>query len=150
MCWESDTKKKHIAKEKIPIFKIGYLRDNKIYSLYYDFIYELNKQYNVNSIECDTIINIFQSCIYSIKNGFHSYDIDCTININFQDIYGCFRPILNIKNKDIILDTVYNDTIEDLIKINGYIPKGSIYFINKNKEIASNSIVLTDYSKIMI
>ena len=124
MCWIGNTKDKKIAEKNIPIIKICFKKAGKIISLIYNFEYVLNKVYTTK------LITEFPS---TINHGFHSYAKECELQ-NFVYIY----------NDNLYLVSRYIP----IYLVNGYIPKGSIYYINTHYEIVSNSIVLTKCHKL--
>ena len=134
MCWISNIPvRENIAKEDIPIFKVCLYLNNNIVSYYRNFIYILDRIYNTN-------IRFVSK--QAIVNGFHSYSSKhCQIKITLSNILS----ILN-KNRNLKLDDfIYHNNI---IRVNGIIPKGSKYYLNDKGEYVSNSIKLLGYENI--
>lgn len=115
MCWCSNKKiSPKISKKDISVFKICKKSyDNKhVESKYQHFTYELGKLYTEN-------VNPYISYEGNqvIIEAFHSYDI-------------CLKTMSGIMKSF------------DEIIVEGIIPKGATYYLNKFGEIASNQIIL--------
>ena len=118
MCLLTNNTHKYIAEKDIVCYKIVYLRDNKIISYWYDFIYELNRKYTTQVLQ-----PIFtKKGNICIEKGFHSY-----------------------RNLGIAKDYIYYDMFNLLpeIIVKCIVPKGSEYYIN-NKEMVSNQIIIVE------
>lgn len=136
MCWASKTLTMHISDGKVKVFKVCTLNNNGEISGYYYkwFKYVLNQEYQTN-------INI-HSTIYSIENqthigneGFHSYSAkECLLETNNEgfDVYN---------KKTNFLITGYN-SYTNIVVVEGYLPKGTTYYINQDGEIISDRIIL--------
>lgn len=143
MCWQSNSIEQLISDGKFKIFKICQIKsDSIIRSYYFDkFKYDLNKQYKTDIVikkkEDFSKRSLFLNnpSEYYGFNGFHSY-------LNTCKCYEFGGVLLVYDTPEIILDE-YSKEHYNLIMVEGYIPEGSIYCINKHKEIISNSIVLT-------
>ena len=118
MCLLTNNLHKYIAEKDIVCYKIVNLRDNKIISYWYDFIYELNRKYTTQVLQP---IFTKKGNIY-IEKGFHSY-----------------------RNLGIAKDYIYYDMFNLLpeIIVKCIVPKGSEYYIN-NKEMVSNQIIIVE------
>lgn len=131
MCWKSKEFKPLVSDGNVKIKKVCLLYNGNIHGYYYhNFIYELNKEYQTNvSLLLDT------DNFYSGSVGFHSY------------LYKEVSLIPNRYTLDAYLGTyfitAYSKT-SDVVIVEGYIPKGATYYINENKEIISDRIVLTN------
>lgn len=118
MCLLTNNTHKYIAEKDIVCYKIVNLRDNKIISYWYDFIYELNRKYTTQVLQ-----PIFtKKGNICIKKGFHSY-----------------------RNLGIAKDYIYYDMFSLLpeIIVKCIVPKGSEYYIN-SKEMVSNQIIIVE------
>lgn len=143
MCWVSEIElEAQIAKEDIPIFKICKVETTgTVISLYRDFIYELGKTYSdKESLRKLITVNGSQT----ISEGFHSYSpLTC-----YTEIHQ-INPIsymIYVKYKHIVMDRILGlNNIINIIKVNGIIPKDSIYYLNNKGEYVSNSIKLLNY-----
>ena len=143
MCWVSSTMQKHTALHKIPVCKICHLVIEEGYviqSMYYSHKYKLNKLYKqqVPIVERATFGER-----YIINEGFHSYSKDVTIGKQIDGLEGTCICI-SYKGNELDWFRAYNS----LIKVNGYIPEGSVYFVNDIGEYVSEALVLTDYEVI--
>jgi len=139
MCWESiHTPILSIAEERVPIFKITH---KGLISYYQNFQYELNKEYSMK-LESPIIesYNSSTSLIHCrIFKGFHSYSPQ-KIKI-FPTYINEFMVIVN----HTVLEVYDNDTT---IKVDGYLPIGTKYYINELGEIVSDKIVLTKTERV--
>lgn len=138
MCW-STTKRKHIrahtADENVPIFKICNMPSPLEICAYYMYTrYHLCTLYEIPEIEVEraerTDTGEFQ---YEIHKGFHSYSDECKAFYNL--VYNCIIVMTPCTNVHYFSS--------DVVLVEGYIPKGSIYYKNSRGEIVSNKIVLT-------
>lgn len=140
MCWVSEIElEAQIAKEDIPIFKICKVATTEtVISFYRNFVYELGKTYSdKESLRKLITVNGSQT----ISEGFHSYSpLTC-----YTEIHQ-INPIsymIYIKYKHIVIDGILG--LSNIIKVNGIIPKDSIYYLNNKGEYVSNSIKLLNY-----
>lgn len=118
MCLITNNLHKYIAEKDIVCYKIVNLRDNKIISYWYDFIYELNKKYTIPVLQ-----PIFRkNGNIRIEKGFHSYR-----NLYIAKYYICYD--------------MFNLLPEIIVKC--IVPKGSEYYIN-SKEMVSNQIIIVE------
>lgn len=146
MCWLSTNNIMHIASEDIPISKLCILdrATNTIHSIYYcSNIYELGTLYKQDtpSVSESLLYNRALCCYqYVILKGFHSYDISMNVILKRKE-YG---TVLTVQINYNTLD--WFQYSKDIIRVNGYIPKGTAYFVNENKEYVSEAIVLTEIS----
>lgn len=140
MCWVSEIElEAQIAKEDIPIFKICKVATTEtVISFYEKFVYELGKTYSdKESLHKLITVNGFQI----INEGFHSYSpLMCYTEIH--QINPIFYMIY-IKYKHIVIDEIFG--LSNIIKVNGIIPKDSIYYLNNKGEYVSDSIKLLNY-----
>ena len=136
MCWltyKEENNECKVATEDIPIYKILYTTLQSIYRFHE---YSLNKVYNLvmakRAYEIPSKIN---GSSYSITFGFHSYSSEMTY------IRRCSKQVFWVcESKGTRLDTFASN----MIRVNGFIPKGSHYFLNEKGEYVSDSIVLTE------
>lgn len=109
-------KSKQIAKENITCYKVVHLINNKIFSLYFDFKYSLNKLYKIQDMFTYGIGN--HTCV---EKAFHSYK-------SFK---------IAIENRDLRWDSFdYNCAI-----IECTIPKDAEYYASR-EAFASNRIII--------
>ena len=137
MCWESNKLKIKTAKKNIPVYKIVRIKDdNKIYSYYIPFIYELGVTYKG---DMKFEISGVNGRIYG-TNGFHSYS--CKTHYKEQD-----ETIVIFKKKPFSTYTI--DTYcrsRRVLLAYCHIPKGAKYVINKNGKMMSSEIVIDKVS----
>lgn len=141
MCWKTN---KDIflqsikTKGDIPIFKICRYIRNKDYilSFHQDFLYNLNKVYTLEDSDMSLVLPTvnWTTTIASIYEGFHSYITDCKL---YDNLVGHVY-VMGINAERI---GCYPES--QVVKVFGYIPKGSTYYINEKGECVSNSICLT-------
>lgn len=146
MCWKTN---KNIflqpikTKGDIPVFKICMpTRDeNCIISFHQVFPYKLNEVYTLENQDMTLILPTvdWTTTIASIYEGFHSYITDCKI---YDNLVGHIY-IMGINAERI---GCYGKS--QVVKVFGYIPKGSTYYINEKGECVSNSICLTKIKKL--
>lgn len=134
MCWITFDKplKKSIAEKDIPIFKVctksaRFL--NTVRSYFKDYYYQLGIVY-----ELSCIIPIEINDHFEIDEGFHSYLASCIFK------HDVFDNIWIISTRSMRYVCSYESRG---IKVSGYIPKGSEYYVNEDGECVSNSICLT-------
>lgn len=134
MCWMTYDKplKKSIAKENVPIFKVctkSIRFSNTVESYFRDYHYQLGIVYESSNITPNEV-----NCHFEINEGFHSYLTGCTYRHDVFDNIWVLSASL----------TRYIGSYESrAIKVSGYIPKGSEYYVNEDGECVSNSICLT-------
>lgn len=141
MCWVTfKTANKLIAKEDIPVFKVcvesSRISDGTVvYSYFKYYPYDINKVYNL----------IGQILLYpgpgniNIYYGYHSYlETECKF-----EKYPLFNRWV-VRDKDSRYICCYEHFA---LKVSGYIPKGSEYYVNEQGECVSNSICLTKIFK---
>lgn len=141
MCWTTfKTANKLIAEKDIPIFKVcvesSRISDGTVvYSYFKHYDYDLNKVYKLDG---QLSLNIRPSAI-DIHQGYHSYlETECKFERH------------SVFNQWIVLDkdSRYVCTYEGhSVRVSGYIPKGSEYYVNEYGECVSNSICLTKIFK---
>lgn len=145
MCWLSDKKELTVAKvagRNIPIFKICYIgSEGRISSVYLNMPYELKKRYT--RLPLKVVENAVYGFRYSINEGFHSYSPKTTVrrekDRNFHYL------IINSRNGE-FLDAFNRG---EVVRVNGYIPKGAEYVFNEFGEYVSTEIVLTEIENII-
>lgn len=147
MCWTSETKPLiKTAEENIPIFKMCVYYSNYAVGAYYrKHKYELKREY-----VCDDAFNEeperrnYPSGMleYLIRKGFHSYDPN-TVNVKNGEYYATYHVREGIK-QCIGAYPKYYLADRRLVRVNGYIPKGTRYYLNEKGEYVSEGIVLTD------
>ena len=135
---------KRVAKRHIPIIKYCYMSVGGIHSWYRGKKYILNTEYEVylEQVPKDTPYGD-----YFLEIGLHSYSRNVVHNIQYISLYN--REVVFISYKTKPLDTLKNYTMGIIVKVYGYIPKGSEYFKNDRGEYISNRIVLTNYEEIV-
>lgn len=131
MCWISEEiPKRQIADNDIPVFKMlrkGHF-DGIFVSPYFGFIYAVGKVYSKkNPI---TIVGGITN--FMIKEGYHSYSSKTVIVYNRSAVYSTDNGKV-----DILLDCY-----EECTEVSGYIPRGSVYYLNNQGEYVSDKIVL--------
>lgn len=143
MCWTTSIRPQiKIATENIPVYKIvdkkgGFWFWSTFSSYYYGFIYKLHKRYS----EKIGGIRDLRTGVYAIDKGIHSYHN--TLTSISTSKYGD-RWIRSFNGE--ILDNYCR--FGNVVRVQGYIPKGSKYYLNENGECISEQIVLTKYNKI--
>ena len=137
MCWTNNFKIAVCTADKdIPIFKICHYLDNTSLCSYYSYFeYELNKVYKLEE-KLSLYYNDYMMQ-YEISKGFHSYDKSCSVNKkpSALTIVSYYRDLLDNYNPH-------------CVKVRGYIPKGSHYYLNTIGEYVSDSICLTKIEKL--
>ena len=138
MCWVSDVAVPRIAEEDVEIFKICESYELDVVESYYMLsYYTLNEVYKLAS----PIVVEFKEDIlpnkFAINRGFHSYIKECVVRT--FSIYKSLEVQYNGRCIE-----AYNDYV---IKVKGYIPKGTKYYINNNGECVSEAICLTEICK---
>lgn len=151
MCWISYKPwQQEVATRDIECFKICELIDNKIYSLYQGFEYQLNTTYKAKLIFSKSIVVKTGKVIsYEITEGIHSYSTECKLKRAFaSDTEECKVAFLNIIKNEFFLDSICLNLHPNAVLVKCIIPEGSIYFINEDDEIVSNQIILTKIAKV--
>lgn len=144
MCWQSNTAKKHISDGKVKVFKVCIINPkDEIRSYYFSaFKYELDKQYKQDIV-------LYMKDDLGMKNranqpkylgfkGFHSYLDGCALIKEKNLLFVRPTP------KSRLSIGLYDMDTYCLAIVEGYIPEGVAYYINRHKEIISESIVLTN------
>ena len=120
MCWKSKIKPElQTAKEDIVVYKVAFLKETGIESLFQRFHYKLGCVYKMPEL-----ILLKQDC-YRVEEGFHSYNTHRAARKVHLD-YTIF----------------YSKGAEGHI-LKCIIPKGSKYYKNA-KEIVSDTIIIKD------
>ena len=141
MCWTTfKTPKRLIAEEDIPIFKVcveasRVTNSTVVCSYFKRYDYDLNKVYKL-----DGQLSLYiRSKAIDIHWGYHSYlEIECKF-----EKYPVFDQWA-VMYKDSRYICAYEHFA---VKVSGYIPKGSEYYVNEHGECVSNSICLTKIIK---
>lgn len=134
MCWTTNKfihRESKIAEHDIKMFKVcspSILGINTVVSYYWELPYALNQVYD--SLKNGLRLEVYGPDYAEINEGFHSYSLDCNI---------VKQTVISIWNNRTFLDS-YN---VDSIIVYGYIPKGSVYYINERGEYVSDKICLT-------
>lgn len=165
MCWLSNKIEKTILRRKRKVFKICKLRNGKIYGyVFNDFSYELNKTYETEiKIKLKKVRKSLGDYKYGGFEGFHSYSADsCTTekkewtysDDSNKNVVGYETLRINSKQNsfycrisDYAIKTGSTKD-EEVVIVEGYIPKGGICYENEIHEIISNKIILTNIIKI--
>lgn len=137
MCWTTFiAPNKLIAEEDIPIFKVciksPQITDVSVVCSYFEnYCYHINKVYKLDG----QILPYPRSGAIDIHWGYHSYlETECKF-----EKYPVFDQWA-VMNKNSQYVCAYKNYA---IKVSGYIPKGSEYYVNEQGECVSNSICLT-------
>lgn len=149
MCWISEKLEPLVSDGNVKVFKIcGETNDSCLCGFFrYSFKYVLNKTFKTKII----IDKNFSTVTYIGNEGFHSYSQKhcmwmlrnspyTTYRISYIDVYTKF-------NSERLIGSYAANTFNDFgstILVEGYIPKGGLYYINEIGEIISDSIVLTN------
>ena len=150
MCWYTNKKElsvPQIAEQDIPIIKVLAKRDDGSYfSPHRNAEYELNKEYSVDKIQ----INYTKGFLcdnWMISKGLHCYNVD-VVDKNRCRHYGM---LYTDKNVDEFLIQFTNRRVSYIdvmggicVLCNGYIPKGTSYYINECGEIVTTKYVITE------
>lgn len=146
MCWKTNENiflQPIKTKGDIPVFKICRHISNRNYiiSAHQNFSYNLNKVYTLEGPDMTLVLPTvnWTTTIASIYEGFHSYITDCKL---YDNLVGHIY-VMGINAERI---GCYDKS--HIVKVFGYIPKGSIYYINEKGECVSNSICLTEIKKL--
>ena len=142
MCWNTKLEEyaiKRIATTNITVFKVCYVREGNVISLYRGFHYKLGQLYNQSNLS--VFETTFDGKYSVVSQGFHSYNPALVTALRKPGDYDV--KILNTSNR-IYLNNFYSTKLT-VARVNGYIPAGSEYFENEFGEIVSNNLVLTDY-----
>lgn len=156
MCWVSFKPwKQEVATRDIECFKICKLIDNKIYSFYKKFEYQLNTKYKEKLIFSQRIAEKLtgngQLIYYEINEGFHSYSNKCKIEVSLESSIVRFINVVNITGNICNLNECISlNKYPNTILLKCIIPKDSIYYINEYNEIASNYIKPIKIEKICV
>lgn len=136
MCWRNYTSplKKLIAEENIPIFKVC-IKDpldflNTVESYFMSHCYQLETVYKLDCITPRDANGYFE-----INAGFHSYLAGCLFRRDVLNVVWILSP----QPRRWVCSYERNNTV----KVGGYIPKGSEYYVNGDGECVSDSICLT-------
>ena len=129
MCWIGQLELK-TAEKDIPIFKVMYIKKEKLYSLYRYYEYILNKE-----IESPIIPDIVFSRECCVSVALHSYDEQSVIIIKFLHS-------VKIKKDYFCLDTI--GFSPNIVKVKGIIPKGATYCMNSRGEYISDRLILKE------
>ena len=120
MCWTNKKINRQIATKDITVYKVVLFKNNECISLYKEFNYNFHKIYT-------ELIHINQYYdLYCINEGFHSY--------------------MSLKSAQFILTfimTTRNEFNARIVKCT--IPKEAIYYVNDDKEVVSNQIIIDSY-----
>ena len=153
MCWESKTKPEiRVADRDIPIFKVCKYHDSHSVRAYFQqYRYDLNKLYSSDGaldIDCEYCGFPFLM-EFRIFTGFHSYDVDKT---SVKDSTVCYYEVVTeIRGfRECLSYYAHLDkkSGKPIVRVDGYIPKGSNYAVNERGEYVSDCIVLTEIKEI--
>ena len=141
MCWESKKLKQLVSDGKVKVFKVCHIDDGYLCGFYYHgFKYELNTEYTarINMIDHSPFM-------YYGYEGFHSYSKDeCHTKIYYQSEVDALQ-VVGVYNNDStrVIDGYTGYYKNDFAIVEGYLPEGTIYYVNEFGEIISDKIVLT-------
>lgn len=141
MCWISrntENKRKKIATEDIPVFKIVNYNTNsgKICAYYRHCEYTIGETYGGNHIKPIKMLDEF----LKIENGFHSYSNSCIIIPP-----SLYRGFLVESKMHVGIDIYYGNDIKLMRCI---IPQGTEYYENENGEIVSEKLKTVNVEEI--
>lgn len=137
MCWISNKCNPLVSDGNVKIIKICGQKENSRLCGYFrtSFNYNLNFTYK-------TEVKIHQAYFdneYFGHEGFHCYSADkCTWEIDIKKRIIKINALTYFASYPID----YAD-FSNVVIVEGYIPKGTVYYSNMDGEIISNSIVLT-------
>lgn len=151
MCWIAYTDEDHAPKLKkadkdIPIFKVCLLRNNASVQSYFKYFdYQLGVEYTQPN---NLIIEDGQYCYklyktFQVHEGFHSYANECYVDCNEGTIN------VHLLDRELGVDT-YKSLFHKTIVVEGHIPKGSNYLLNRAGHYVSDRIVLTKMTDICV
>ena len=152
MCWTKHTSSLPpiplVSDGNVKIFKVCKMRQGNLCGYYYtSFNYILGKEYQTD-MDVSYVANYKQ---YIGNQGFHSYDASkCKVNpLDFGDIFGRVQrvnmEVVKRFEHSLYRIAYYQLKVKDepAYLIEGYLPKGTQYYVNEYGEIISNKIVLT-------
>ena len=140
MCWISKNLTQQISDGNVKIFKMCMTKNYKLCGYFYtNFEYILDEEYQTEiNIGHNVELNRFVG-----NQGFHSYDATkCEVKkIIDREVKLCvtrcaFKPYTVVKY------------LADAVLVEGYLPKGTTYYVNADGEIISDKIILTEITKI--
>lgn len=148
MCWVSFKEPKlHRAQRIIPVYKVLYIcppkhMNEKKTVFISPFRYV---EYNPGKMHCSDLEGIEESLYerpYEVRYGIHSYMSNMVVLK--KEIYGT-RQLVHVscittrfvKNRFNLHTMGMNQVI-----VKGYIPKGGLYYVNRNGEVVSDTLVL--------
>ena len=155
MCWSQKSSSlpptQLVSDGTVKIFKICKMRQGNLCGyIYTTFNYILGQEYQT-TIDMSYVANYKK---YIGNQGFHSYDASkCSVNIlEMGDIFGnvkraCIEVLRRFDNSIYhtaayqIKDVIFKDATACFIE--GYLPKGTRYYVNEYGEIISDKIVLS-------
>ena len=142
MCWIGENIER-IAKEDIPCFKIVRKTEAKdvVESVYMHKCYQLNKLYELEDVIIPELGYNYNGRPCGIYRGFHSYNSDVTVRITNDDVTPIYFVVYSGDIAPRMLDSFFI-AIDNLCKVEGIIPKGSTYYLNRQGEYVSNKIKL--------
>ena len=139
MCLFTDQDKAIHVKETITCFKIVRVYDHikaKMFSVYFDYKYEMGKQFEVKAF-------LNESSDNQIRLGFHSYKHLSEAKRNAR----CFMPIAKNSGFDVII--IKCEIPIDALYYTGYdSPDAYIGEEEKHKQYCSNSIKVVAWKKV--
>lgn len=129
MCWVSDSAELLTAKNEVVVFKVclQHRKTKALISYYYSSVYTLGVQ-KEEGIELNIIHGHFV-----IRRGLHCYNTN-----KFTYVVG--ELVLNIPPYHVF----YDSGDWKAVVVRGYIPAGANYYLNKNQEIVTHKLILTD------
>lgn len=141
MCWNSILqidKREHIAEEDIPMFKMMMVNGQTPFRCY-------PIKFGIKLATVELFIDEGLNGDLVITQGFHSYSRqDCFYAIEYGiSIYSRNRAKEEKEDGDWCLINRFDYTpYEEIVVLEGIIPKGSCYYKNDNGEMVSDRIVL--------
>ena len=132
MCWRSSTLvTKNSGDIKVPIYKVLGLTYGALKAYFHsDFLYMLDHIYE-NKINPER----YAPNLYFISEGLHCYSAKCKFRYNYHGVLvTCLTETRSYPN------SLYTTAVVT----KGYIPPNTTYYINEEREIVTESLVLTE------
>lgn len=139
MCWIGNLKSvAKIAEKDIKVYKIVTIIDHNLYSVFKNYKYRLG-------VEEKASLSISRLHKLMITHGLHSYSEDCKIHDT------CTEVNVIVKNTDCMTCCMYTKvSTYTLCKLECVIPKGAVYYCNKNGEMVSDRLLPIKVAEIYI
>lgn len=142
MCWISTRKDgkaiAKVAKKDIPIIKIGHRVFNKFVSAKYAYEYNMGELQKHIKIEPIDGTRYFEN--YYIEEGYHFYKPEMI----YLKMHKSYLSMLMVSSRLSAFFHCRHLITETSCVVKGYIPRGTIYYLNANGEGVAEQIVLTE------